>query len=222
MLLALGVVGLAISLPPGIQLASHTIPTPSLLLNPIFPIFRVYARFGILVLLGAALLAGLGFTWLHNRLRGRLAILLAVPFLLTAIEFNNLPPSHVTALLPAPAEYQWLAKEPSGILIEYPLRSGSPQEQEIETRQYTLYQQYHGHPLFNGATTASVADPMSELLEPYYGAGVAETLREIGVRYVFVHRADYSRDGFDLPRNTPGLDYVDTLDGTDIYVVRSP
>src|SRR6266568_2960907 len=65
----------------------------------------------------------------------------------TSITVNNLPPSHVTALLPAPAEYQWLAKEPSGILIEYPLRSGSPQEQEIETRQYTLYQQYHGHPL---------------------------------------------------------------------------
>lgn len=222
LLLALGVVGLVVSLPPGISVAGHTIPTPSLLLNPIFPIFRVYARFGVLVLLGAALLAGLGFTWLQDRLRGRQALLLALPFILTAIEFNNLPPSHVTRLFPAPAEYRWLANQSGGILIEYPLRAGTLQEQEIETRQYTLYQQSHGHPLFNGATTASVADPISELLEPYYGPGVADTLRQIGIRYVFVHRADYIRDGFVLPQNTPGLDYVDTLDGTDVYVIRSP
>ena len=89
LLLALGFVGAVISLPPGIHFHGIVIPTPSLALNAVFQIFRVYARFGILTLLGAALLAGLGLTAVQNRLNGRHAWLLAIPFVLAAIEFNN-------------------------------------------------------------------------------------------------------------------------------------
>ena len=219
LLLGLGLVGFLVAFAPGLHLAGFVIPAPSQLLNKLFPIFRVYSRFGILVMLGAALLAGLGFTWLQSRLSGRKALLLAAPFLLTAIEFNNLPPTHVTQLYPAPAEYQWLAQQPPGILIEYPLKEGSPQIQEIQTRQYTLYQHVHGHPIFNGGTTASRADAVSQQLEPYYAPGVAKMLNDIGIRYLFVHMNDYQRDGFDVPKQVSGLTYIDTIDGVDIYSV---
>ena len=219
LLVALGLVGFLVALPPGLHFGGVVIPTPSLELNKIFPIFRVYSRFGILVLFGAALLAGLGFTWLQSRLTGRKAVLLAVPFVLAAIEFNNLPPTHVTQLYPAPAEYQWLAQQPSGILIEYPLKAGTPQAEEIQTRQYTLYQHVHAHPIFNGGTSASRADSLTPFLEPYYAPGVAHMLGGIGVRYVFVHKAEYQRDGFDLPEEVRGLTYVQTLNGVDIYTV---
>ncbi len=76
-LLAIGAVGFLVSLPPGLNFNHYVVPTPSLLLNPVFPIFRVYARFGILVLLGAAILAGLGLSWAQERLRRRAALLLS-------------------------------------------------------------------------------------------------------------------------------------------------
>jgi len=218
-LLGIGTVGFLVSLPPGINFHSLVIPTPSLLLNPIFPMFRVYARFGVLVLFGAALLAGLGVTLAQERLRGRATLLLALPFLLAAVEFNNLPPPHVTRILPAPAAYQWLADQPAGILVEYPLTAGTPQEIEVQTREYELYQPVHGHPMFNGATNASQAYSLSNGLEPYYGAGVASELHSIGVTYVFVHRDDYTHDGYSLPQNVAGLNHVQTLDGVDIYLV---
>lgn len=219
LLLGLGFIGFVVALPPGLHVGGLTIPMPSLLLNAVFSIFRVYSRFGILVLLGAALLAGLGFTWLQSKFIGRRALLLAVPFLLAAVEFDNFPPSHVLELYPAPAEYSWLAQQPAGILVEYPLDSGTAQDQEIDTREYTLYQHVHGHPIFNGATSASRAYTLSPQLEPYYGSGVAQMLNDIGIRYVFVHRATYARTGFNLPHEVAGLRYVQTLDGVDIYLV---
>jgi hypothetical protein len=219
LLLAIGVVGAVVSLPPQLHFGAVGIPMPSLFLNAVAPIFRVYARFGILVLLGAAVLGGLGLTVIQARLKGQAAWLLTVPFLLTALEFNNLPPTHVTQIYPAPAEYQWLATQPTGTLIEYPLQAGTMQEQEIQTRQYTLYQQAHGHPIFNGATAASHAHDLYPQLEPYYGAGVAGMLRQIGIRYVFVHRDDYQHDGYPLPQDVPGLTYLRTINGVDIYVV---
>lgn len=219
LLLAVGVVGAAVSLPPGLHYHGFVVPTPSLYLNQIFPIFRVYARFGLLVILGATLLAGLGFTWMQARLGPRWVALLALPFLLTAVEFNNLPPPHVTQLYPAPAEYQWLAGQPQGILVEYPLQSGTPQAEEIETRQYTLYQQTHGHPLFNGGSSASRSTLYAPYLEPYYLPGAAQLMKQLGIAYVFVHRSDYLSAGFQLPQNVPGLTYVQTLNGVDIYRV---
>jgi hypothetical protein len=221
LLLAVGTVGLLVAEPPLVHsFGPLRIPSPSLVLNPIFPIFRVYSRFGVLVMLAATLLAGLGLTWLQNHFRGRAGLLLAIPFLLTGVEFNNIPPLHVFTLSPAPAEYQWLAKQPPGILVEYPLKAGNDASvQEIETRQYTLYQHVHGHPIFNGGSTASRADQISGELEPYYGPGVANELRQIGVRYVFVHRADYLRDQLQVPKEVPGLTYMTTLNGVDVYTV---
>jgi hypothetical protein len=219
LLLAIGIVGFMVSLPPGINFHGYVIPTPSLLLNPFFPIFRVYARFGILVLLGAAVLAGLGLTLAQERLRGRAALLLAIPFVLTALEFNSIPPTHVLRILPAPAAYQWLETQPTGILVEYPLAASTPQTEEIQTHQYELYQPVHGHPIFNGATTASQAYILYPGLEPYYGPGVAGALRSIGVRYVFVHRNEYLQDGYLLPHDVPTLTFIQTMSGTDIYEV---
>ena len=221
LLLAIGTVGFLVAEPPLVHsFGPLRWPSPSLVLNPLVPIFRVYARFGVLVMLGATLLAGLGLSRLQDQLRGRAALLLAVPFLLTAVEFNNIPPVHVYTFDPAPAEYQWLSKQPPGILVEYPLKAGSDAiTQEIETRQYTFFQHVHGHPIFNGGTAASRADQISPDLEPYYGTGVADKLRQVGIRYVFVHRADYIEDKLRVPQDVSGLTYLATMDGVDVYTV---
>jgi hypothetical protein len=221
LLVAIAAVGFVVGEPPLLhRFGPLEIPSPSLVLTPLVPIFRVYARFAMLVMLAVTLLAGLGMTWLQGRLRGRAALLLAAPFLLTAIEFNNVPPLHVTTLFPAPTEYQWLSHQPPGILVEYPLKAGTDlSRQQIEDHLYTLYQPVHGHPLFNGGTSLSKADQLSPGLEPYYGPGVADELLSIGVRYVFVHRATYLQDGLEVTHDVPGMTYVDSLDGVDIFTI---
>ena len=208
------------------------VPEPSYFLYAVVPFIRVYSRFGILVMLGCALLAGLGLTVLSVRLgTGRRRAVLLIPFLTLALEFNSLPPTHTYQLFPAPAEYVWLRSQPAGTLVEYPLAIGplakpgqfplgsaNPNTIEIETRQYNFYQQVHLHGLFNGAVSSTPADLIAPRLEPYYGQGVADRLTSIGIRYVFVHRDNYAAAGFELPRNVPGLTYLQTIDGTDIYL----
>lgn len=219
--IALVLVGAALAEPPMAHLFGIPIKAPSYYLYQVVTFFRVYARFVILVLLGAMILAAAGLTALQSRLKpGRQQLLLVIPFLLLAIEFNNLPPTHTYAILPAPAEYTWLAAQPPGILIEYPAQSSVVQTQEVQVRQYELYQMVHLHPTFlnEAATDGPVADAALQL-EPYYAPGVADQLRNYGVRYVFVHRDDYVADGWDLPENVPGLTYVTTINGVDIYTV---
>jgi hypothetical protein len=220
LLVAVGVAGFVFSLPPNYAVPLIKLHAPSYYLYAFVPYIRVYSRFGVLVLLGSALLAGMGYAVLQQRARSWLRPLALVgPFLLVAVEFNNLPPSHTTAILPAPAEYSWLQSQPSGVLIEYPLHGPMPVKQEIETRQYTLYQSVHEHPMFNTAVTVGPAADFAPRLEPYYGTSVVQQLRSLGIRYVFVHRRDYVADGWSLPQTVSGLTYVRTLADTDIYLV---
>lgn len=219
--IGLVVIGVVMASAPTTHVLGISFHAPSYYLYSFLTIFRVYARFGILVLLGVCILAAAGLAGVERRVApGPSQALLVLPFLLLAFEFNNIPPFHVTKILPAPAEYTWLRDQPPGILMEYPAHSGDPLRQEIEVRQYELYQMVHLHPTFlnESPTTGVVADAAAQL-EPYYNPGVAAQLKAYGVRYVFVHRDDYAANGWSLPMNIEGLTYETTFDGVDIYVV---
>ena len=206
---------------PTVHAAGVTLHKPSYYLYQVVTYFRVYARFAILVMLGFVLLAAAGYTALQVRWGpARRPVLLLIPFVVLALEFNNQPPSHVTQVFPAPAEYTWLASQPQGVLMEYPAHSGAAPTLEVEVRQYELYQMVHLHPTFLNESPGegAVADAAAQL-EPYYGSGVAEKLKQYGVRYVFVHRAEYAAAGWLLPTSVPGLTYLQTLNGVDIYIV---
>jgi hypothetical protein len=60
-------VALLCSLSPERTILGVTVARPSALLYPIVPMFRLYARFGVIVQLMAALLAGVGVTQLLAR-----------------------------------------------------------------------------------------------------------------------------------------------------------
>jgi hypothetical protein len=212
--------GALLSHAPNGAILGFIIHYPSYYLWHLVGSFRVYARFAWMVLLGGSLLAGMGLSALQSRIRpGKAQLLLLIPFLVAAIEFNNIPPTHVTAILPAPAEYVWLRSQPQGVLLEYPASGSNPQLQEIQLRQYLLYQMVHLHAVFlNGILNGAVAHAAKQL-EPYYGPGVVDRLRSYGIRYLFVHRSDYQADGFGLPRYVDGLTYVMTINGVDIFTV---
>src|SRR5262249_27170416 len=160
-----------------------TVHFPSYYIGPVLPMFRVYSRFGVLVMFGTCLLAGLGLGYLSQRLSSLLTVprvaLLVAPFLLTALEFNNVPPTHEFHVFPAPSEYVWLRDQPPGILVEYPLATGRVDIQEVQTRQYQLYQMVHVHPMFNGATSTSEAAQLSSSMEPYYSPEAVRRLRQL-------------------------------------------
>jgi len=219
--LALVVMGVVVSYAPSATVLGHPINMPSHYLVRLFPIFRAYARFGSLVMLGAVLLAGVGFTRLQERLGpGRRQALLLVPFLLLAVEFNNLPPSHTTRLLPGPPEYTWLRSQPDGVLLEYPANAGNPGAEEIYLRQYSLYQMVHEHPMFLTVNSVGTTEQQAAALEPYYAPGVVDQLRGYGVKYVFVHRRQYQDDGFQDPQDVPGLRFVATMGDADVFEVE--
>jgi hypothetical protein len=218
----IAVVGAAMATPPFMRpLGLFSFHGPSYYLNSVLPFLRVYARFAVLVMLGVCVLAGLGFTALQQRLPSKAVFLAALPFVLLAIEFNNVPPSHVTVLFPAPAAYTWLRSQPPGILVEYPLAAGDPPRQEEQNHQYMAYQQVHLHPLFNGAEPSSPAAVVATKMEPFYGDSAYEQLHTLGIRYLFVHRSDYQRDGYLLPKYVVGLTYQSTMEDIDIYTVTN-
>ncbi len=219
---ALLLAGIALALPPHMSLAGLHAIGPSDLLYRVVPYFRVYSRFAVLALLGAALLAGFGFMVLEKRLRtAHRGWMLVAPFLLLAVEFNNQPPPHVLTLLPGPQEYRWLLRQPAGTLVEYPLSAGTPQTQEVQTHTYLFYQQVHEHPIFNTDVLTSQAGVMAPALEPYYKAGLAGRLRSLGIKYLLVHRDWYADDGYQRPRVVDGLTFVGSFDDADVFVVQS-
>ncbi len=219
--IALVLLGGVMSAQPIVHLHGIAIKMPSYYLYDVISFFRVYARFAILVMLGTCMLAAAGFAALQTRLgAGRRQLLMLIPFLLLAVEFNNMPPTHVTAILPAPAEYTWLASQPQGVLMEYPAYSGVNLTQEVQVRQYMLYQMVHLHPTFlNESATDGIVASAAAQLEPYYKPGVVAQLKAYGVKYVFVHRAAYAALGWELPTSVDGLTFVTTTDDVDIYLV---
>jgi hypothetical protein len=104
--------------------------------------------------------------------------------------------------------------------MEYPAHSGDPTSLEVQVRQYELYQMVHLHPTFlnESPVSGTVADAAAQL-EPYYKPGVVDRLKSYGVRWVFVHRDDYLADGWQAPTSVPGLSYVDTINGVEIFTV---
>lgn len=217
-------IGAVFASPPSEHLGGLTMYFPSDVLGQLLPVFRVYSRFGMIVMLGAALIAGIGLDVVRRRLSlrgGSWRALALIPFITLGLEFTNVPPSRALAVLPPPPEYTWLQSQPQGILVEYPLATGPVTTQEIQTRQYTLYQMVHLHQMFNGAVPSSPAGKYASQLEPYYSPETVDKLRSLGIRYVFVHRRDYVADGLETPRSVPGLRYITTLDDTDIFVVTS-
>jgi hypothetical protein len=102
------------SLSPERTLGSFTFVRPSALLYAWAPMFRAYARFGVVVGLMTAILAGAGATWLWDRperaARRAAALLLGMALL----EYAPAPPWRSRDVLPTRA-HRWLAAQ-SGTL----------------------------------------------------------------------------------------------------------
>ena len=110
-LASVAVAAVICSLSPERRIGPFTLVRPSALLYEVAPMFRAYARFGVVVGLMTALLAGAGaarlWHWPTSAGRRAAALLLA----LAVLEYAPLPPWRWRDVLPTRA-HRWLAGQP--------------------------------------------------------------------------------------------------------------
>jgi len=210
--MVLAIVAWFFSQPPWWNLAGLKVYMPSSFMYNIIPMFRAYCRFGIVVMLAVAVLAGFGLKVILGRFKN-----MRMKFVITAFccglvlfEFWNWPPYKVIDVSRFPAVYYWLKEQPKDTVIaEYPLDSESPNET------YRFYQVIHEKKIINftipGTKANKLACSITQLSSPH----TAGVLKWMGVKYVLVHEEGYKNtellktmEEFDKLSQNPGLKLV--------------
>lgn len=189
----LGLIGLYFSFAPTMSIFGWQIKTPASFIFPHLPFFRVYARFGLLVIIAAAVLAGIGLSLILERIKKplfRYLLFVTCCLLLMIVEFANFPPFHTIDVSEKamPEVYKFLQTQPAGTIVEYPLL---PTE-EPKSYDYLLWQRYHKMPLVYGAPINSEGDKFRKTLLNPQNSEVIDKLAEIGVKYLIIHQDRYT------------------------------
>ena len=104
------------SLSPERTIGTFTFVRPSALLYNVVPMFRSYARFGVVVQLMAALLAGIGVDYLRRAGTRRAQIACLALVALAAGEYAVAPPALWRDVLPTPA-HRWVTRQPGRVRV---------------------------------------------------------------------------------------------------------
>ena len=187
----LAFVGAFFSFAPEINFYGLIIKTPANYLFNHFPVIRVYARFGLVVILAMSVAAGIGFALLAKKIKSKYIPILFGSIVLTIfVEFINFPPTNYTDVSKntMPKVYTYLESQPVGTVAEYPYL---PTE-EPRSYYYLLWQTYHHFPLLYGAPMNSNDDvKRKELLDLGKDSTIAE-LKKLNVKYVIIHKNFYT------------------------------
>ena len=154
--------------------------------------FRAYCRFGIVVMLSVAVLAGFGLKFILEKFKTQKSkVAIACLFSgLVLFEFWNWPPYKVIDFSKVPAVYYWLKEEPGDFSIaEYPLDADSPNEM------YKFYQTKHEKKIINGTIPGTHANKVAQTIRKLSQPQTAQVLKWMGVKYALVHRQDYIDTG---------------------------
>lgn len=176
---------------------------------PAMTFIRTPARFGPLVLLGLALLAGIGLrAWIPRRHAVWLAAVLLVGISVEVKATWGLLP-----VPPVPEAYRALARLPSAPVVEFHFPY-IPSDEHNHAR-YMFWSMWHWRPLVNGYSDfrpedfQKIAVPINGFPDP----ASFEILRERKVRYVTLHLQTYNPEvrKVMLDRFPPYAEYVRPL-----------
>ncbi|MDP8265642.1 MAG: hypothetical protein P9M07_01710 [Candidatus Aceula meridiana] len=176
------------SQPPWWNILGFKVYLPSFFLYKILPMYRAYGRFGIIVMLSVACLAGFGLKILLERQKSRRRRMVLGVFIciLALFEFWNWPPFKVLDVSKAPEVYSWIKDQPGDFAIaEYPLDADGPHEM------YRFYQIFHHKPIINATLPGTYANRIAKTMLKLSQYEVAQELKWMGVKYVFVHKNQY-------------------------------
>jgi len=185
---ALAIVTWLYSQPPWWQIGPLKIFMPSFFMYKVLPMFRAYCRFGSVLMLSIAVLAGFGLKFFLERFKSRkIKIVFAVLFCgLVLFEFWNWPPYKVIDVSKVPEVYYWIKSQPGDFVIaEYPLDCNGNNEM------YKFYQTVHQRKMVNGTAPGTYPNKIANTLKQLSDPKTAGVLKWLGVKYVIVHREDY-------------------------------
>jgi len=171
------------SQPPWWKIGGLKLYMPSMCMYRLLPMFRAYCRFGVVVMLAIAVLAGIGLAFIRakyrsSRIRAFIAVVACAGVL---FEFWNYPPFKVIDASRVPAAYLWLKKQPGDFIIaEYPLDTESPDEL------YKFHQTVHEKRIINGTIPNTLAHTFAQSVAQLY---------RMGVKYVVINRDAYLKTG---------------------------
>jgi len=176
------------SQPPWWQIGSLKIYMPSFFMYKLLPMYRAYCRFGILLMLAVAVLAGFGLKLLLERFKSQ-KVKVAITILFSGLvlfEFWNWPPYKVIDVSKVPAVYYWVKNQPGDLVIaEYPMDYSTPNDM------YKFYQTKHEKKLINGTVPFTYANRVADSIKKLSDPKTASVLKWMGVKYVIVHRNEY-------------------------------
>lgn len=202
------------SFSPWLQVGGLSLPTPSALLYPIFPMFRYYSRAGFFVSLFLAILVA--FSWKYFPIkfssRGAKNWVCAAAAIFILFEHLVIPPSKNINVSSVPEVYSWLKEQPGNFaIVEYPF------VRSIEERQqkYNFYQRIHGKKLVNGGDQGTLSDMLRKKAQQIDNSEMWSLLSYYGVQFALVHQ---NQEKF---KNIRSLNYVNTFGTTNVYQINS-
>lgn len=185
--------------------------------------FRIYARFGILVMLSVSVLAGIGLAGILQKMRSfkKRGVLLALIVLLICFEFAPTFPAPMINAVDPPPVYEWLARQTGDFTIaEYPLENDS---------EYFFWQRVHQKRLVNGALPGTRADKVRKKIIDILDPKTPGILRYLGAKYVIFHPGKYARSDEveiigEIPdiKKQPGLKLIKSFPKAEVYEVTAP
>ncbi len=203
-LVIVAVFALVCSLSPERTIGGFTFVRPSALLYQVVPMFRSYARFGVVVQLMAALLAGIGVDRLRRAGTTRAEIVCVALVALAAGEYAVWPPALWRDVLPTTA-HRWVAQQGDSVRA----LDCTPLNQESESIRW-----------LTGDRVMLLEGPTSDCAEPNFSQKLAAT----GYTHLLVrqHTADGQWLAKHLPRD--GLQVAASFDDGRVFTVvaRAP
>ena len=203
------------SMPPVVDLGLFRLYLPSYFTYKIFPMFRAYARFGVIVSLCVSILAAYGIKFILEKIKTKKAQWFFFAFILLTImfEFTNMPPTRVTDLTKFPEVYAWLKQQPGDLIIaEYPMINQTPGEAWTNYN-YLYYQTKHEKRLVNGASLGTKAFEIKKKILKVEDKATPGILKTLGTKYVILHTDLYkngtSKDIVEVIGEAPNLDKVE-------------
>ncbi|MDD5476697.1 MAG: hypothetical protein PHG87_00585 [Candidatus Omnitrophica bacterium] len=208
----LAIVAWLFSQPPWWQIGPLKIYMPSFFMYKILPMYRAYCRFGIVLMLAVAVLAGFGLKFLLEKFKSQKAKIAVMVLCcgLVLFEFWNWPPYKIIDVSKVPEVYYWIKSQPGDFVVaEYPLDYNGPNEM------YKFYQTTHEKKIINGTIPGTYPNKVANTVKKLSDPRTTGVLKWMGVKYIIVHRDDYLRTEIvdeieelqKIPKN-PGLKLV--------------
>lgn len=208
------------SLKPIFQIGNIKIPNFSFFAYKLLPMFRVYSRMGIVVMLSIATLAAYGLKYILGGIKKKWCKRAMGCFciILVLFEYINFPPFHNIDLSMVPDVYQWLADESGDIVIvEYPFVRNI----EETHSEYLFYQRIHKKKMVNGASEGTLGDAFRrECLYPNR-LETAKLLAYLGADYMVIHKDKYSGSELEEIDKNPGLRIIKDFPEARIYEITA-